>query len=121
MSPGVLLSHHFSLCSLLYSQRPRNNGKFKDITLSYMTSSIGTRPCGPTDKASDYGSEDSRFKSWQGRFFLSCTIYRFLFFARLANQVYLQILLLRPQYLTQHQQDSLYTVVMDGNQVGPVL
>ena len=27
------------------------------------------RPCGPTDKASDYGSEDSRFKSWQGRFF----------------------------------------------------
>ena len=25
-------------------------------------------PCGPTDKASDYGSEDSRFESWQGRF-----------------------------------------------------
>ena len=27
------------------------------------------RPCGPTDKASDYGSGDSRFESWQGRFF----------------------------------------------------
>ena len=26
-------------------------------------------PCGPTDKASDYGSGDSRFESWQGRFF----------------------------------------------------
>ena len=24
-------------------------------------------PCGPMDKASDYGSGDSRFKSWQGR------------------------------------------------------
>ena len=34
------------------------------------------RPCGPTDKASDYGSEDSRFESWQGRassfFFFLC-------------------------------------------------
>ena len=29
------------------------------------------RPCGPTDKASDYGSGDSRFESWQGRFFFS--------------------------------------------------
>ncbi len=26
-------------------------------------------PCGPMDKASDYGSGDSRFESWQGRFF----------------------------------------------------
>jgi hypothetical protein len=25
------------------------------------------RPCGATDNASDYGSEDSRFESWQGR------------------------------------------------------
>ena len=24
-------------------------------------------PCGATDNASDYGSEDSRFESWQGR------------------------------------------------------
>ena len=24
-------------------------------------------PCGPMDKASDYGSGDSRFESWQGR------------------------------------------------------
>ena len=24
-------------------------------------------PCGPMDKASDYGSGDSRFKSWQGQ------------------------------------------------------
>ena len=30
---------------------------------------ISARPCGATDNASDYGSEDSRFKSWQGRFF----------------------------------------------------
>ncbi len=29
------------------------------------------RPCGPTDKASDYESGDSRFESWQGRTFLS--------------------------------------------------
>ena len=27
------------------------------------------RPCGPMDKASDYESGDSRFESWQGRFF----------------------------------------------------
>ena len=27
------------------------------------------RPCGAMDNASDYGSEDSRFKSWQGRHF----------------------------------------------------
>ena len=26
-------------------------------------------PCGPTDKASDYESGDSRFESWQGRLF----------------------------------------------------
>ena len=31
------------------------------------------RPCGAMDNASDYGSEDSRFESWQGRpfFFIS--------------------------------------------------
>ena len=29
------------------------------------------RPCGAMDNASDYGSEDSRFESWQGRFFFS--------------------------------------------------
>ena len=28
-------------------------------------------PCGATDKASDYESEDSRFESWQGRNILS--------------------------------------------------
>ncbi len=27
-------------------------------------------PCGPMDKASDYESGDSRFESWQGRFWL---------------------------------------------------
>ena len=27
------------------------------------------RPCGPMDKASDYGSGDSRFESWRGRYF----------------------------------------------------
>ena len=27
------------------------------------------RPRGPTDKASDYESGDSRFESWRGRFF----------------------------------------------------
>ena len=26
------------------------------------------RPRGPMDKVSDYGSEDSRFESWRGRF-----------------------------------------------------
>ena len=31
-------------------------------------------PCGPTDKASDYESGDSRFESWQGRFFFSPTV-----------------------------------------------
>ena len=34
------------------------------------------RSCGPTDKASDYESGDSRFESWQGRFFF----FVFLFF-----------------------------------------
>ena len=33
------------------------------------------RPCGAMDNASDYGSEDSRFESWQGRFFFfSCLV-----------------------------------------------
>ena len=31
-----------------------------------------SRPCGAMDNASDYGSEDSRFESWQGRSFCSC-------------------------------------------------
>ena len=31
--------------------------------------SRGTRPRGPTDKASDYESGDSRFESWRGRLF----------------------------------------------------
>ena len=30
-----------------------------------------TRPCGPMDKASVYGTGDSRFESWQGQFYLS--------------------------------------------------
>ena len=34
------------------------------------------RPRGPTDKASDYESGDSRFESWRGRsfIFLSCIV-----------------------------------------------
>ena len=32
-------------------------------------SSMGKWPCGAMDNASDYGSEDSRFESWQGRAF----------------------------------------------------
>ena len=34
------------------------------------------RPRGPTDKASDYESGDSRFESWRGRsfIFLSCMV-----------------------------------------------
>ena len=31
---------------------------------------IYNRPRGPTDKASDYESGDSRFKSWRGRSFI---------------------------------------------------
>ena len=38
------------------------------------------RPCGPTDKASDYGSGDSRFESWQGRLSLFFPRTPFLFF-----------------------------------------
>ena len=33
------------------------------------------RPCGPTDKASDYESGDSRFESWQGRFFFCISFF----------------------------------------------
>ena len=33
--------------------------------------SENSRPCGATDKASDYESGDSRFESWQGRNILS--------------------------------------------------
>ena len=44
-------------------------------------------PCGATDNASDYGSEDSRFESWQGRFFfLSFSLCSHLFF--LAAKIY---------------------------------
>ena len=31
------------------------------------------RPCGAMDNASDYGSEDSRFESWQGHLFKPCS------------------------------------------------
>ena len=32
--------------------------------------------CGATDNASDYGSEDSRFESWQARmFFYKCDFF----------------------------------------------
>ena len=34
------------------------------------------RPRGPTDKASDYESGDSRFESWRGRFFFKHFIAR---------------------------------------------
>ena len=34
------------------------------------------RPRGPTDKASDYESGDSRFESWRGRFFFKRFIAR---------------------------------------------
>ena len=30
---------------------------------------VHTRACGAMDNASDYGSEDSRFESWQARLF----------------------------------------------------
>ena len=33
------------------------------------------RPRGPTDKASDYESGDSRFDSWCGRSFIFCVLY----------------------------------------------
>ena len=38
------------------------------------------RPRGPTDKASDYESGDSRFESWRGRsfIFLSCIVKKFI-------------------------------------------
>ena len=38
------------------------------------------RPRGPTDKASDYESGDSRFESWRGRFFFKRFIARDTFF-----------------------------------------
>ena len=36
---------------------------------AYVCPVVDVWPCGPTDKASDYGSGDSRFESWQGCFF----------------------------------------------------
>ena len=38
-------------------------------------------PCGPMDKASDYGSGDSRFESWQGRPLFSFLFQRDFFFS----------------------------------------
>ena len=39
------------------------------VVFKYFTMCVHTSrwPCGPMDKASDYGSGDSRFESWQGR------------------------------------------------------
>ena len=50
----------------------------KDIAMPlevYVCAVVDVWPCGPTDKASDYGSGDSRFKSWQGR-----SVYLLFFF-----------------------------------------
>ena len=41
-------------------------------TRKAMVFSNGT--CGAMDNASDYGSEDSRFESWQVRFFLNAMV-----------------------------------------------
>ena len=41
-------------------------------TRKVMVFSNGT--CGAMDNASDYGSEDSRFESWQVRFFLNAMV-----------------------------------------------
>ena len=40
------------------------------IKISLGLEDFSQGPCGAMDNASDYGSEDSRFESWQGRFFL---------------------------------------------------
>ena len=42
--------------------------KFPLLPLSLTLSRISHRSCGAMDNASDYGSEDSRFESWQDRF-----------------------------------------------------
>ena len=42
------------------------------IEMKSFTKFIATlRPRGAMDNASDYGSEDSRFESWRGRYVLS--------------------------------------------------
>ena len=46
------------------------------------------RPRGPTDKASDYESGDSRFESWRGRFFFKRFIARdTIFFFQIHNNL----------------------------------
>ena len=48
-----------------------------DKLINIKNSVIYNRPRGPTDKASDYESGDSRFESWRGRSFIiffSCVV-----------------------------------------------
>ena len=47
------------------------DGKNEFLTCSWpsFTPVVATRSCGAMDNASDYGSEDSRFESWQDRNF----------------------------------------------------
>ena len=53
---------HFILITCFVALATKKN-KRKETLLKH------DRPRGPTDKASDYESGDSRFESWRGRFF----------------------------------------------------
>ena len=41
--------------------------EFWQFSLFFEIELVVARSCGATDNASDYGSEDSRFESWQDR------------------------------------------------------
>ena len=60
-----------------------------------MTSVSCPRPCGPMDKASDYGSGDSRFESWQGRILFSLFLKGFSFFSFLFFYISFHIINIR--------------------------
>ena len=47
------------------------NMKVMRIDTVVLSVPFGPRPCGPTDKASDYESGDCRFESCQGQLFLA--------------------------------------------------
>ena len=78
----VLSANHYTMephCWGVSGKRKRveQNICVKFLYMIHLSHLMRPRPCGPTDKASDYESGDCRFESCQGHFFhkpTSCSV-----------------------------------------------
>ena len=67
-----------------------------------IASSVINWPCGPMDKASDYESGDSRFKSWQGQLFVLFLVFFHKYSTfYLTTKIHIQTSLLTSKAITE--------------------